>query len=392
MQELIIIDIHTKMKKTFVITPLFLILSCIFSCSTAQTNISKESISGILNKVADWQIDNFKYSTEGSAGFLHDYGIDAWTNAVLYVGITDWAKTSGNRSYYEWLLDIGNKNTWKIPENFIEYPQYGLYHADELCVGQFYIEMFDIYRENEMVAPVKKRVDWIMDNPPAEGMQARNKQKWSWCDALFMAPPVYARLAAIDNNKKYLEFMHKEFMDTYNHLYDKESGLFFRDDSFFEKQEANEQKVFWGRGNGWVAAGIARMLKYMPTNDANRPFYEDLFVKHIDRLLELRDDNGFWHASLLDPENYLSPETSATALITYAMAYGVNNGILEKKEYMPHIEKSWQALTSVVDENGKLGYVQPIGADPRKVTQDMTAVYGVGAFLMAGSEIYQFAK
>ncbi|MDR0575486.1 MAG: glycoside hydrolase family 88 protein [Tannerella sp.] len=380
------------MKKTFVITHFFLTLSCIFSCSTAQINISKENISGQLNKVADRQINNLRYSTEGSAGFLHDHGMDAWTNAVLYIGIADWAKTSGNQSYYEWLLEIGNKNAWKIPENFIEYPQYGLYHADELCIGQFYLEMFDVYRNIEMITSVKKRADWIMNNPPADGMRAGNKQKWSWCDALFMAPPVYVYLASVENDDRYLEFMHKELMDTYNHLYDKESGLFFRDDSFFEKQEANGQKVFWGRGNGWVAAGIARMLKNIPADNTNRPFYENLFAEHIDRLLELRDNNGFWHASLLDPENYPSPETSATALITYAMAYGVNNGLLDKKEYMPHIEKSWQALISVVDENGKLGYVQPIGADPRKVTQDMTAAYGVGALLMAGSEIYQFAK
>lgn len=380
------------MRKVLIILHCIFIISCIISGCATQTNLKKEEIARQLDKVCEWQTEHFTYSTEGSAGFLHDYGIDAWTNAVLYIGISDWAKISGNQSYYEWLYKIGNKNSWKIPGNFIEHPTYSVYHADELCIGQFYLEMFHIFMESNMIESVKNRVDQIMSNPPSEGVQARNKQKWSWCDALFMAPPVYTRMAMIENKIDYLEFMHKEFMDTYNHLYDQESGLFFRDDNFFERQEANGQKVFWGRGNGWVLAGIARILKYMPADYAHRPFYEDLFVRHTDRLLELRDENGFWHASLLDPASYPSPETSATALITYALAYGVNNGLLDKKEYIPHIEKSWQALTSVIDDNSKLGYVQPIGADPRKVTKDMTAVYGVGALLMAGSEIYQFAK
>jgi rhamnogalacturonyl hydrolase YesR len=365
------------------------VLSCIFhSCTT--TTLNKRDITKQLNKVADWQLAHFKYSKEGSAGLLHDYGIDAWTNAVLYLSLSDWAKTSGNETYHKWLYQIGNENTWKIPDNFAGHPRYGLYHADELCIGQFYLEMFDVYKEQSIIVSTKNRMDWIMNHPSEESMQAKNKQKWSWCDALFMAPPVYVRMALIENNEKYLEFMHREFMATYHHLYDKENRLFFRDDNYFEKREENGQKVFWGRGNGWVIAGIARILKYMPADYANRSFYEDLFVKLAARLIELRDENGFWHASLLDPGSYPSPETSATALITYAMAYGVNNDLLNKREYIPHVEKSWNALISVVDENGKLGYVQPIGADPRKVTQEMTAVYGIGAFLMAGNEIYQW--
>lgn len=385
------------MKKISV-TPYYFLLLCLFFSCHEPTSLNKKLVAGQLDRVCGWQMEHFTYSAEGSAGFLHDHGIDAWTNAVWYTGMADWAKTSGNTDYYRWLQDIGHKNAWKVPDNFMAYPRYGIYHADELCIGQFYLEMFDVFKENQMIESVTNRIAQIMENPPAEGMQARNKQKWSWCDALFMAPPVYVRMAQTENNSretednKYLDFMHREFTETYEHLYDRENGLFFRDDNYFDKTEANGQKVFWGRGNGWVVAGLARILKYMPADYKNRPFYEDLFVRLVNRLLILRDENGFWHASLLDPDSYPSPETSATALITYAMAYGVNNGLLDKKEYLPHIEKSWLALTSVIDENGKLGYVQPIGADPRKVTQEMTAVYGVGAFLMAGSEIYQLAK
>jgi len=360
-------------------------------------NLNKDEISAQMQQVADWQIEHFEYAETGSAGYLHDYGIDAWTNGVLYIGMGDWAKIAKNNpKYYDWLYNIGEKASWAIPRNFADDPRYatryGLYHADELCVGQFYLEMYDVYIEQKMVTSTKERLDWIMENPPLDEMRANNKQKWSWCDALFMAAPVYLRLASIEKDDKYIEFMHKEFMDTYNHLYDKEAGLFFRDSYYFEKREQNDEKVFWGRGNGWVVAAVAQVLKHLPQNSPYRPFYENLFVELTVRLLELRNDNGFWHASLLDPESYPSPETSATALITYALAYGVNNQLLDAKKYIPEIEKSWNALISVIDENGKLGYVQPIGADPRSVTEDMTAVYGIGAFLMAGSEIYQIAK
>lgn len=382
------------MNKKLKICGLLILLSIFCIGCVEKTTLDKKQVEKSLNKVAVWQIENFGYAETGSSGYLHDYGIDAWTNAVLYLGMSQWAKNADkdNSAYYDWLYDIGKKTNWTIPENFIDYPNYRIYHADELCIGQFYLSMHDTFQDENMLISTKKRTDWIIENPPKSGMKAKNKQKWSWCDALFMAAPVYAHLAQIEQNDKYLTFMHNEFMDTYNHLYDKENGLFFRDDNYFEKRELNGEKVFWGRGNGWVVAALAQILRYLPKNYEHRNFYEDLFVKLSDRLLELRDDAGFWHASLLDPESYPSPETSATALITYAMAYGVNNGLLNKKEYIPHVEKSWYALLSIIDNDGKLGFVQPIGADPRKVTKDMTAVYGVGAFLLAGNEIYQIAK
>ena len=380
----------TEMRLFFKYSNIVWLFLTVFSCTT-KIEIDSKELTQKLNRVSSWQIGNFEYSDTGSAGYLHDHGIDAWTNGVFYMGLSSWAKTTENKTYIEWLYNIGEKNAWSIPKNFLNY-SYGLYHADELCIGQFYLNMFEIYADLKMIASVKERVSRIMNNPPQEGMQATNKQKWTWCDALFMAPPVYARIALLEDNRAYLDFMHKEFMDTYNHLYDKENRLFFRDDSYFTKEEPNGKRIFWGRGNGWVVAGIASILDALPEESEYRPFYEDLFVELIKRLLELVSEDGFWYASLLDPESYPSPETSATALITYAITYGVNNELLDKKTYIPAIEKSWRALISVIDEDGKLGYVQPIGADPRRVTKDMTAVYGVGAFLMAGNEIYRLIE
>ncbi len=378
------------MRKNILFILLLTVITSI-NCNNNHIHLpDKISVKNKMQQVADWQIKNFIYSSTGSPGYLHDYGIDAWTNGVLYLGMSEWSKIADNKKdYLDWLYNIGNENEWRIPKNFIEHPKYSLYHADELCIGQFYLNMYEMYKENKMLDSTKERVNWIMNNPPDESMSARNKQSWTWCDALFMAPPVYIRLFRLTQDENYLTFMDRQFKNTYNHLYDKEEKLFFRDDSYLMKKEENGEKVFWGRGNGWVAAGIANILNYLPQDSPYKTFYVELFKEHIERLVQLSDSTGYWHASLLDPLSYPSPETSATALITYAIAYGINNDLLQKDEYLPHLIKSWNALTNSIDENGKLGWVQPIGANPRKVTKDMTAVYGVGAFLLAGCEIYK---
>jgi rhamnogalacturonyl hydrolase YesR len=369
-------------KKIIVFILLFAGVLCFSAWS--RPALKKSDIKSPMKKVADWQIRNFNYSTTGN---LHDYGIDAWTNAVLYIGMFEWAKIADDSTYSQWLANIGSITGWKIPANFLNTPQYRMYHADELCIGQFYLNMFDLYLDEKMLYPTKERVDRIISNLPDSTMNISNKQSWTWCDALFMAPPVYAHIAKIEDNAQYLQFMDKEFKRTCNFLYNRKQKLFFRDSGYFNKRESNGEKVFWGRGNGWVAAGLVNILKLLPENSGYRPFYENLFKEFVTQLAALQDENGFWHASLLDPASYPAPETSATALITYALAYGLNQGFLNKEKYAPVVEKSWAFLVSAIDAEGKLGWIQPIGADPGKVTADMTAPYGIGAFLLAGSEV-----
>lgn len=360
-----------------------------------KNNIDKENTSCVdknklteqLNKVANWQINNFSYSTTTN---LHDKGIASWTNATFYVGLNEWANTTDeNAALFEWLKEIGDTTDWMVPSNFKNHSQYQLYHADEFCIAQMYLDAYVKYGDPKMLDSVRERVNWAMDNPADPNMSHRNKQSWTWCDALFMAPPVYAHLAAIENDDRYLAFMDKEFKRTYDHLYSKEDQLFFRDDSYFGKEEKNGEKIFWGRGNGWVAAGLVNILKQLPEDSEYRPFYENLFKEFVPKLVALQSESGFWHASLLDPESYPAPEASVTALITYAIAYGINENLLEGSTYCAVANKAWQSLVSIIDEDGKLGWVQPIGADPKGVTSEMTATYGVGALLLAGSEIYK---
>ena len=150
--------------------------------------------------------------------------------------------------------------------------------------------------------------------------------------------------------------------------------------------------MFWARGNGWVLGGLCQILDELPAKDKNRKFYETLFKEMCGRIVKLQQADGYWRASLLDASSYPSPETSGTAFYVYAFAYGINHGLLAKEEFLPALRKGWNALIQAIDEDGKLGYVQPVGEAPKQVTREMTELYGAGAFLMGGCEIYQMAE
>lgn len=348
------------------------------------SGLDRAEVLSVARKVADWQVKEFPnnpYAVKEPKG---------WIAGALYLGMYDWAELSGEEGYFNWLKKVFNRQYWQVADR--------MYHADDVCVSQTYIDMYNKYKEEKMLLPTLARIDWVINNPSKGGLdidysKPLSYERWSWCDALFMAPGVYTRLYTLTGNKKYMIFSDAEFKATYNHLYDKEEHLFFRDSRYFNQKEANGKKVFWGRGNGWVIGGLAEILKTLPENDTEyRPFYQQLFCELSERLAGLQNKDGFWHASLLDPDSYPSPETSATGFIVYGLAYGVNQGYLSADKYLPVIEKGWKALVSAVEPDGKLGWVQPVGADPKKVTRDMTELYGTGALLMAAVEIYKLSE
>lgn len=369
------------MRQTLLFTILILLSPYALHAGNSR-NFDRNTVKNIMRQVADWQIAHHQKEPERD-------DLD-WTYAVLYVGMLDWAdlieKEDSDNSYYEWLLRISKKNHFQVGK--------WMYHADFIAVGQAFIELYKKYGDKKMIAPVMARANWVVENPAETALELdygkpETLDRWSWCDALFMAPPVYAQLYALTRDRKYLDFMNKEYKATYDYLYDKDEHLFYRDHRYFDKKEINGEKVFWGRGNGWVLGGLVEILQALPEDEPSRGFYQDLFTTLSDRVAGLQGKDGYWHASLLDPGSYPSPETSVTGLVIYALAYGVNNGLLDKETYLPVIEKGWKALVDAVEVDGKLGYVQPIGADPCKVTRDMTEVYGAGALLMAGCQIYK---
>ena len=363
------------------IISLLIILSSYTISVIAQENNSTDNIFNTLQKVADWQINEL--STK-----KWKYPATDWTNGALYTGMMSWAKISNNVKYLNFLKSIGDSLQWKGgPEPFF---------ADDYCVGQTWAEMFMIYKDSVMIKPMMQIGDSIINRQHTESLEwnfegGLHNREWAWCDALYMGPPMLAYLSKSTGQKKYLDIADSLWWRSTHFLYDTIENLYYRDSRYFAKREKNGQKVFWSRGNGWVIAGIARILQNMPSNYPTKKGYENIFKQMAKRIASLQQADGTWHASLLDPKSYPIRESSGTAFFTFALTWGINNGYLKYDDYYPIIKKSWDALINCLHSNGKLGFVQMPGVSPDKVTYDDTEVYGVGAFLLAGTEIFKLA-
>jgi rhamnogalacturonyl hydrolase YesR len=183
--------------------------------------------------------------------------------------------------------------------------------------------------------------------------------------------------------------MNREFWVTTDYLYSDDDHLFLRDSRYFTRKADNGKPIYWGRGNGWILAGIARTLPHIPEDFSDREKYVDIFKQMSQSLLQAQKSDGSWPASLLEAHDGQNPESSATGLIVFALTWGINHGLLPADEYRPAVERGWTSLVSTVQPNGKLGYVQQVGFAPESATADDTQLYGTGALLLAAAEIYQ---
>ena len=360
---------------------------------------SPEAVKALTQKVANWQMETFEESGQyrglnaRKKAILKKKGMVTpekyhdltWHMGALYAGMNEWRKVSGDPQVEAFLMKIGERNGWKLYE--------GPYHADDHTVGQFYLSLYEEKKDPKMLAPTQKQFDWILANPKTGTLKWKAKptdahNRWGWCDALFMAPPVWARLAKITGEQKYLDFMDQEYHASYDLLWDKEDHLFWRDSSYFKKREKNGRKLFWARGNGWVFGGLALMIPDLPENWEGRAFYIDIYKQMAAKIKKIQRPDGTWSMGLLGGvEGYPIKETSGTSFFTYGLAWGINNGLLDRATYEPVVLKAWHALTECVTEEGMLAYVQPTGVAPGDSFPDKTEVYGIGAFLAAGSEV-----
>jgi rhamnogalacturonyl hydrolase YesR len=345
-------------------------------------------VKALGTKVADWQLehsdDYHKY-----IGRRRPHHPLAWHCATLYAGMWEFSTIKEVDKYVNWLKAIGQAHKWKL------HPTKAKYLADGHPVGHLYLNLYRRFEDPAMLKPTQERFDWILANRRTgtlkwgvKGTDAHHR--WGWCDALFMAPPVWARLANITGDRKYLTFMDEEYHATYDLLWDAEEHLFWRDSSYFSKREKNGEKLFWSRGNGWVLGGLALMIPDLPEDWEGREFYIDLFRNMSAKLKDIQRPDGTWSAGLLGSvEDYSTIETSGTAFITFGLAWGINAGILDRATYEPVVFKAWYALASAVQDDGLLGYVQPPAEAPGGSQKDLTEIYGIGAFLGAAAEVYK---
>jgi unsaturated rhamnogalacturonyl hydrolase len=333
----------------------------------------KSAIRAVMLKAARWQLANPRHPDND------------WTNGAFYAGVFAAWETTHDPGLMAAMLAMGERVKWQ--------PGARIDHADDIAISQTFIDLYRIKKDRRMIQPTIDQIAKMRAGAPGREAQAHGITWW-WCDALFMGPPTFAKLSATLKDPSYLEQSDTLFRQTWERLFNREEHLFARDDTYLwnaageGKREANGRKIFWSRGNGWVAGGLVRLLKEVPKNHPARAFYLSLYKEMMARVVSLQQPDGLWRSSLLDPAAYPGGEASGSGFFTYALAWGVNTGVLDRRTYGPAVRRAWTGLMTLVNDEGRVGWVQPIGADPRRdFSPDSWEVYGTGAFLLAGSEV-----
>ena len=370
-----------------------LLLFILLFPSVAMGSSSSNPALSLGEKVADWQLQQLGYLPGLSVLPQPKSKSTAWELAAFWVGLARFAEQSALPKYKSALFKQGENNQWKLG-SWLEF-------ADDHAIGQSYLWAYRHGADSSVLTHMRESFDKILAKPPKvhlsfyfgkEGYaSAECLVRWCWCDALFMSPQAMIELSSATGDPRYAEYAFSEFWATTDFLYDPAEKLYFRDSRFFALRDEKQRKLFWSRGNGWVFAGIANILNLLPEKHPQRPRFEALFKEMAARLLTLQKPDGFWAPSLLAPEG--SPqESSGTAFFTYGLAFGLNHNILAGKVYQQAANKGWRALQTVVADNGRFGWVQQVSDRPESVKEDDTHYYGVGAFLLAASEMAQMHK
>lgn len=314
-----------------------------------------------------------------------------WTRAVYYEGLMALYSVDKQKAYYNYAVDWATRHKWTLRNGT------KTRNGDDQACGQTFIDLYNIDKKQFYIDSIKASIDKMMASEKIDD--------WHWVDAVQMAMPVFARLGVLYKDTNYFHRMYEMYAFTkYKHgdkgLYNPVDGLWWRDKDFDPPyKEPNGANCYWSRGNGWVVAALVRVLGILPKNDPHREEYLNDYKTMMKALLPVQRADGFWNVSLHDSTNFGGKELTGTSLFVYGMAWGINNKILDKKTYYRAVAKAWNAMAKdCVHDNGFLGYVQGTGKEPKEsqpVQYDREPDFedfGLGCFLLAGSEVYKVKK
>ncbi|MDP4202686.1 MAG: glycoside hydrolase family 88 protein [Bacteroidota bacterium] len=314
-----------------------------------------------------------------------------WTRGVYYEGLMALYALNPKAEYLKYAMDWSEFHKWDL-RGGIE-----TRNADNQCCGQTYIDLYKLDKSKpERIENIKASIDKMLATDKVDD--------WWWIDALQMAMPVFAELGVIYKDDRYFQRMYDMYLDTKlkqgGGLFNAKDNLWWRDKDFVAPyKEPNGEDCYWSRGNGWVVAALVRVMDVLPPKAVGYAEYKRTYMKMMTALLPLQRPDGFWNVSLHDAAHFGGQETSGTSLFVYGMAWGVRHGWLNRKVYLPAIAKAWNAMVKeVVHPDGKLGFVQGTGKEPKDgqpLSYDKTPDfedYGLGCFLLAGSEVYKLSK
>ncbi len=384
----------------------FIICLCSFSTSAQDDILSKSSVKAIIDKVNDYQYANPWREFD-----------DNWIRGTYYTGVMACYQATGDKKLLDQCNAWGEALNWRIPQLKAGHRSSGV---NLLTCGQTWLESYMIKKSKYKIKPV---IDHLgnpeIRNAVSEPLKWYFESGTRYVDGLYTGPPALAMLYKITGKEKYLHWMDACFWDVYGKLFDTEEGLFYRDERYIQgftgkvnerwlrpdsiphqesrwtyiyQKTENGKKVIWSRGNGWAFAGLARILKYLPPDNGNYDRYKTVFIIMADELVKRQQADGFWYPNLDDPEDFGVKESSGTGFFIYGLAWGINNGILSREDFLPVVEKAWAGLVSTVSNEGKVQWGQLEAAGPFKVLQEDSHEFVSGTFLLAASEMYKLAK
>lgn len=378
-------------KAIFGIAILFFFFA-LLSCSTQKKsvaikrlNTSSLEVLNIIYKVNTyWQINNPKP------------GRAFWDNAAYHTGNMETYAVTKNETYRKYSEAWAEQNQWMGAKSldksqwkykYGETDDFVLFGDQQICF-QTYIDLYNLAQEPRKIARAIEVMEYQMSTEKSD--------YWWWVDGLYMVMPVMTKLYKVTGNQLYLDKLYEYFSYSRKLMCDEETGLFFRDAKYIypAHKSANGKKDFWARGDGWLFAGLAKILQDMPDNYAHRGEFIALYQKMAATLADCQQPEGYWTRSIMDPEHAPGAETSGTAFFIYGYMWGINHGIFEEDLYLPVVKKGWNYLANTaLQPDGRVGYVQPIGekAIPGQVVNaSSTSNFGVGAYLLAACEIYRY--
>jgi len=371
-----------KLQKTFLF---LLMITCLNVYS--QKKPSRQELINTIEKV-----NNYWQSTHPTPGNPF------WDVAAYHTGNMEAFSITGNEAYRRYSETWAKHNQWKGAKSadktkwkytYGETDNHVLFGDWQICF-QTYIDLYNLAPDSNKIARAREVMEYEMSTP-------RNDYWW-WSDGLYMVMPVMTKLYKVTGNPLYLDKLYEYFTYSSSIMYDTKSRLFYRDAKYVypKHKSANGKKDFWARGDGWVFAGLAKVIKDLPKDYKHRDFFIKRYRDMAKAIVRSQQKDGYWTRSMLDPQHAPGPETSGTAFFTYGLIWGINNGYLSECKYRPAAMRGWKYLSTVaLQSDGRVGYVQPIGekAIPGQVVDaNSTANFGVGAFLLAASEMVRFVE
>lgn len=372
--------------KTLALAGVMLLSTSAFAARTAAAD-DPAKIRQAIDKVnTHWQTTN---SPEVRA---------FWDNAAYHTGNMEAYRLTGNTEYLNYSIKWAEHNQWKGAKSnnranwkydYGEDNEHVLFGDWQICF-QTYADIYNILPDDRYIRRAKEVMEYEMSTP--------QNDYWWWADGLYMVMPVMTKLYKITNNSKYLDKLYEYILYSDSIMLDNETGLYYRDGKYVypKHKSTNGKKDFWARGDGWVLAGLAKVLADVPADWKHRQFFEDKYTKLADAVVACQQPEGWWTRSMLDPEHAPGCETSGTAFFTYGLLWGVNNGYLTDAKYFEAAHKGWNYLyNTAMQKDGSIGYVQPIGekAIPGQVVdRNSTSNFGTGAWLLAACEYVRYLE